>query len=250
MYLLDHIVHFVKEPKAMVEKTKEIGLHTVEGGKHEMWGTYNSLSYFGLSYIEFIGVFDETLLEKSAEIPYTLHESYKKRNKKNGFTRIAIWTTTIEEDAKKLRDAGYEVIGPDSFSRIRPDGSVLTWKLLHFGKKELPFEYPFLIQWEGSDEERYNDLVNNGTIQKHPLGDLTIDEISFSVTDLQWAKEWANLFEHEIVESTDSYITLKAPNCHFKFNLEQKYEIVEVKISGAKEEKHVTLEDGNYLFVR
>ncbi|MED3660693.1 VOC family protein [Ureibacillus sp. FSL K6-8385] len=250
MYFFDHIVHFVKKPIAMVEKTGELGLHTVEGGKHEMWGTYNSLCYFGLSYIEFIGVFDEELLEQSAKIPYTLHESYKKRNKRDGFTRIAIRTSTIEEDAAKLRARGYEVIGPDAFSRVRPDGSVLTWKLLHFGKKDSPFEFPFLIQWDSSDKERYHDLVKNGSIQEHPVGDVAIEEISLIVTDLKRADEWADLFQHEIVEKTAAYIKLKAPNCQFSFYLGQKNEIAEVKIRGAKEEKQVILENGKYLFVR
>lgn len=250
MYWLDHIVHFVKEPKSMAEKTRELGLHTVEGGKHEMWGTYNALCYFGLSYIEFIGVFDKELLEQSAEIPFTLHASYKKRNEQDGLTRIALRTNSIEEDAVKLRERGYEVIGPDSFSRVRPDGSVLTWKLLHFGKKDSPFEFPFLIQWDGSDEERYNDLAKNGTIQKHPIGEVSIKEISFTVTDLKWAEEWADLFQHEIVESTPAYIKLKVPNCHFSFNLGRKNEIAEVTIGGAKEEKQVVLEKGKYLFVR
>lgn len=251
MYLLDHIVHFVQEPKSMIEQTKKIGLHTVEGGKHEMWGTYNSLCYFGLSYIEFIGVFDETLLEKSAEIPYTLHYSYKKRNKENGLTRLAIRTTTIEQDAENLRDADFEVIGPDSFFRVRPDGSVLTWKLLHFGKRDLAFDFPFLIQWDGTDEERYEDLVNNGTIQKHPLGELHIDEISFQVEKLELAKAWAEIFHFDTLESNESYITLKAPNCTFKFNIENgKNEMEHVKIVGANEEKEIFLEEGKYIFAR
>lgn len=251
MYLLDHIVHFVKEPESMVEITKEIGLHTVEGGKHEMWGTYNSLCYFGLSYIEFIGVFDKELLDKSAEIPYTLHYSYKKRNEANGLTRIAIRTTTIEQDAENLKKAGFEVVGPDTFSRVRPDGSVLTWKLLHFGKKDLPLDYPFLIQWDGTDKERYEDLVNNGTIQEHPLGKLQIDEISFQVDELQLAKSWAEVFHFGIVESTESYIKLKGPNCNFSFQkVNGKNEMVSVKISGASLDKESMLEDGKYIFIR
>ncbi|NLY80131.1 MAG: VOC family protein [Lysinibacillus sp.] len=251
MYLLDHIVHFVNKPESMVVKTKEMGLHTVEGGKHEMWGTYNSLCYFGLSYIEFIGVFDEALIEKSAQIPYTLHHSYKKRNNANGLTRIALRTTTIDKDAEQLREAGFEVIGPDSFSRVRPDGSVLTWKLLHFGKKDLLFDFPFLIQWDGTDEERYEALVNNGTIQQHPLGNLQIDEVSFEVKDLKIAEGWAEVFQFNILESAESYIKLKAPNCAFSFHkVDGKNEIVKVKIVGAKEEKEVVLEEGKYIFVR
>ena len=83
MYKLDHIVHFVDQPEALIDQMNDIGVHTVLGGRHEMWGTYNSLSYFhDLSYIEFIGIFDEELFKKSAKEPYTLHETYEKRTEK------------------------------------------------------------------------------------------------------------------------------------------------------------------------
>jgi hypothetical protein len=34
------------------------------GGRHESWGTYNSLIYFGLSYIEFLGIENLFIAEK------------------------------------------------------------------------------------------------------------------------------------------------------------------------------------------
>ncbi len=252
MYLVDHIVHFVDKPEQLVEETKKIGLYTVNGGNHAMWGTYNSLSYFGLSYIEFIGIFDDELFEKSALEPFTLHESYKKRNRQNGFTRIAIRTTTIEEDAQRLKNMGLEVYGPETFSRTRPDGSVLKWKLLHFGKANEDMEFPFFIQWEGSDEERYDELVKKGTIGEHPLGNLKIKEVSYVVYDLQVAKDWAAIFDFDM-EVEETYIKLKAPNCvigFYKNDDVKKPQINQVIISGSKEQKEIELEGANYKFAR
>ncbi|WP_346235639.1 VOC family protein [Lysinibacillus telephonicus] len=255
MYLLDHIVHFVDKPEQLVEETKKIGLYTVNGGKHGMWGTYNSLSYFGLSYIEFIGIFDDELFEKSALEPFTLHESYKKRNRKNGFTRIALRTTSIEADAQKLKDAGLVVHGPETFSRTRPDGSVLKWKLLHFGNENQEIEFPFLIQWEGSDSDRYDELVKKETIGEHPLGNLKIEEVSYVVENLKSVKEWAELFNFDL-DINETYIKLKAPNCVIGFykNTNDKNsninQITEVIISGAKEQKEIELEGASYKFKR
>lgn len=250
MYHLDHIVHFVDQPENLVEITKGIGLHTVEGGKHEVWGTYNSLCYFGLAYVEFIGIFDDELLEKSALKPYTLHESFVKRNRQNGFTRIALRTNTIEADAEKFRAVGLDVNGPESFSRIRPDGTKLTWKLLHFGKADFPVDYPFFIQWEGTDENRYEELKNNGTIDDHILGNLQIEEISYQVEDLNIAREWATLFNFTVVEESNNFIKLKAPNCIIGFYLskDEQNEISRIIISGANEEKEVLIEKGCYQF--
>jgi len=250
MYQLDHIVHFVDDPKKMMELTKSLGLHTIEGGKHEMWGTYNSLSYFGLSYIEFIGVFDQTLLDKSAKVPYTLHETYKKRNEQKGLTRLALRTSTIEEDANRFRAFGLKVIGPDSFSRIRPDGSILSWKLLHIGREDLFIDYPFFIQWDDSDENRWNDLQSNGTIKEHPLGNLEISEIKLLVEDIAIAKDWSRLFRFEVSHTSDQSIQLKAPNCIFTFEkVKDKNEIGEIILSGAKNEQTVIMEEGKYTFI-
>lgn len=245
MYELDHIVHFVDKPEDLVDETKKIGLHTVLGGKHEMWGTYNSLCYFGFTYIEFIGVFDEALLEKSAAIPHTLHESYKKRHYKNGFTRLAFRTSTIEEDAVRLLKEGYEVDGPQHFSRVRPDGSIVKWQLLHFGKKDVAVDFPFLIQWEGTDEERFDELVKLGTIVEHPLGDLKIKEITYSVKDESVAQDWARVFGLETVENKNA-ITLFLPNCHITFKKSDENEIADVLIAGAKVEKDVVIEEATY----
>lgn len=250
MYPFDHIVHFVDDPKKMVKQTKSLGLHTVEGGRHEMWGTYNSLCYFGLSYIEFIGVFDELLLEQSAKVPYTLHETYFKRNKQKGFTRLALRTTTIEQDVEKFRKAGLNVFGPDSFSRVRPDGSTLNWKLLHFGKEKLALDYPFLIQWEDSDEDRWDDLWRNGTIKNHPLGKLAFKEIVLFVEDLQIAKEWAQLFQFTIHYKNNHFVQLLSPNCLYTFvKTKDKNEIGEIILSGAKNEQSIIIEKGKYTFL-
>lgn len=248
MYLLDHLVHFVEKPEHLVEETKELGLHTVSGGKHDMWGTYNSLCYFGLSYIEFIGIFDEALFEKSAREPFTLHETYKNKNFQNGVVRIALRTDTIEKVAEDLEILGYEVYGPAEFSRTRPDGSLLRWKLLHFGKENQNIEFPFIIQWDGSDDNRYNDLVASGAIKPHPLGTLQIKEIEIEVEDLATAAEWGRVFDFE-VEDKDTYKKLKMPNVTLTFKQTSgSNKIAQIIIAGAGEEKEVMIEGAKYLF--
>lgn len=249
LYELDHIVHFVDRPEKMPERTKQIGLHTVEGGKHEMWGTYNSLCYFGLSYIEFIGVFDEQLLQSASLIPYTLHNTYIKNGRKNGLTRIALRTIDIEKDAEKFRNLGLETNGPTSFSRLRPDGTVVKWKLLHIGKKESSFDYPFFIQWDESNEERFNQLVQNGTIKEHELGPLQISEIHFHVNDLKIANEWATFFGFSIEEQSEKGMKLKGKNylCIFGKS-ENNNSISKVVLRNSKDEKKVFIENALYRF--
>lgn len=248
MYLLDHLVHFVEKPERLIETTSKHGLHTINGGKHEMWGTYNSLCYFGLSYIEFIGIFDEALFGKASREPFTLHESYKNMNFQNGIVRIAFRTDIIDKVAENLRSLNYDVYGPDEFSRTRPDGSLLKWKLLHFGKRGQLFDFPFIIQWEKDDNIRFQDLVDSGTIKKHPLGHLQIKEIEIEVEDLSIADEWGKVFELE-VDGTHTIKIIKMGNCRLKFKKSQgNNKITQVVISGAEVEKEIVIEGTSYLF--
>jgi len=248
MLFLDHLVHFVEKPERLVETTREFGLHTVNGGKHEMWGTYNSLCYFGLSYIEFIGIFDEALFEKAAQEPFTLHESYKKQNYQNGVVRIVLRTDAIEKVAENLHSNGYEVHGPEEFSRTRPDGSVLKWKLLHFGKEGQNLDFPFVIQWDAQDDVRLQGLIESGSIKPHPLGNLQIEEIEFEVEDLAIAADWGSAFNFE-VEGTDTYKKLKMPNASLTFKKTSgSSKISKVILTGTEEEKEVLLEGTTYHF--
>ena len=248
MFVLDHLVHFVEKPEKLIDQTKEIGLHTVMGGKHMNWGTYNSLCYFGLAYIEFIGIFDEELFQLAAKEPYTLHETYKNLQLTNGVCRFALRTSTIEEDAKRFQQLGYEVYGPADFSRTRPDGSVLKWKLLHFGKKTSLLDFPFLIQWDEDDESRYAELVEKGTIGSHPLGNIQLTELVYEVENLSFVQEWAELF-HCKVEREEMQASIYFPNVIITFiESNNRNGIKSVILSGAKEKKEFILEGTRYLF--
>ena len=54
----DHAVQFVNQPEAAIEIFAGQQLRAVAGGRHPGWGTRNALSYFGLTYIEFLAIAD------------------------------------------------------------------------------------------------------------------------------------------------------------------------------------------------
>ena len=103
---LDHLVHHVEKPEEAMKVFNKLGLHTVEGGRHENWGTYNALAYFGLSYIELIGVFDEHLVSQAAQVDYSLHHSYRKRGSQSGLSRVVLRSTDLKKEATRLRALG------------------------------------------------------------------------------------------------------------------------------------------------
>ncbi|MEO4052842.1 VOC family protein [Solibacillus sp. CAU 1738] len=267
MYELDHIVHFVDNPEQAIEEMTAQGLHVVKGGHHEQWGTYNALSYFGSQYIEFIGIEDENKFEKAAKMPYTLHETYEKSNRINGIIRLAIRTTTIQQDADMFSAAGLEVYGPEHFSRTRPDGSVVSWQLLHIGHKSQTVPFPFFIQWDKSNEEREQENKERGITGTHSVGNVKLKEIVYLIDRLDYPKylqllEGVKAEEHYDEEINANIVTLHLHNIDLKFvcpcgdgpawdaMLTSEMGINYITFAGAETEKIIEYENGQYVFVK
>lgn len=257
------MVHFVKSPEQAMEQLQKHGLHVVMGGKHEAWGTYNALSYFGLSYVELIGIFDEELFLQAAKQKYTLQESYERNLRQNGFTRFAIRTTTIDEDAQKFKEAGYEVIGPTKCSRTREDGTCIRWQLLHIGLPNRKFDFPFFIQWDESDEHREEEYKKRGIIAQHKLGNLAIQEIHFVVPNFQPVERLAKLFEVMVEMKEDDsanceVMAIQLPNVKLIFSrplgggaakeemLNDGYGIQKIVLAGSNEQKNIAFDGAFY----
>ncbi|MFS0750039.1 VOC family protein [Oceanobacillus sp. 1P07AA] len=197
-FLFDHFVHVVNDPQKAIERCKELGIHAVQGGRHEDLGTYNALSYFGLSYIEFIDVFSEQLASEAAKVNHGLIKSVLDE-KEEGAVRVALRSNDLQADAERFASLGLEVSGPTDFSRTRPDGSIIKWKLLFVGREGISPELPFFIEWDESDERRKQDLEKSNAIADHLIGDLTLESIGFAVENgAETAASWSKLLGVEL----------------------------------------------------
>lgn len=206
MYFLDHVVHFVEDPENVRQQMIERGFHAVKGGQHEQWGTYNTLCYFGLTYVEWIAIDDLDKFKEAAKEPYTLHATYEKNGRRNGLTRLAIRTTTIEEDAKMFERAGFTVNGPARFSRQRPDGSTVSWQLLYVGRADQQFDFPFFIQWDVEDETRLEQYKELDIIKEHNKGQLELSEIVYFVKRLDYLKTLQKLGQFHYEETVEEQL--------------------------------------------
>jgi hypothetical protein len=195
-FSFDHLVCFFKRPEEAITLLQKKGIHAVNGGRHEFWGTYNSLTYFGLSYIEFLGIENLSIAEKQEEnrlITQIVEQLAKER--REGPARIAIRTDSIEKLAVKLKEEGFTVYGPLPGERVRADGQVIRWSLLfpENGANELTL--PFFIQWEKEDEERFLELEEQGLIESHRVGNPTFESVGFIVNNLdQTITKWGKVF--------------------------------------------------------
>lgn len=210
-YQLDHVVHAVSHPEQAAAQMSQIGVHTVGGGRHSHGGTYNSLAYFGLSYIEWLGIYDMAAAQLPTEnaLPRQVLDTLVQGP---GFMRAALRTTNLDETITRLQAADIPLAGPVRLGRVRPDGQEIAWTLLFPESEPGKLLYPFFIQWDEADEARMADLRANGSIAAHPIGSLRIVEICFAVHNLQdTVGRWEVLLDEATVrtENVPSYGAVK-----------------------------------------
>jgi hypothetical protein len=197
-FSFDHLVWFSKQPEEALLPLKIRGIHAINGGRHENWGTYNSLTYFGLSYIEFLGIENLLIAEKQEEnrLVTQIVEQLAKENRE-GPAKIAIRTDCIDKLAEKLKEEGFTVYGPLPGERVRADGQVIRWSLL-FPENTAAntLSLPFFIQWEKADIERLSNLEEQGLIGSHFAGNPKFESVGFVVHNLeQTIATWKKLFD-------------------------------------------------------
>lgn len=164
MLALDHIIIAAKDPKQAADAfAKKHNVTVLEGGKHENWGTYNYLAYFGNDcYLEWLGIYDKNIASKSDnplidQLVRTLSSDVE------GAIQYALRTDEMDHFLEHFHEQDISYTGPIAANRNRPDGSLLEWRML-FPQAEI-VHHPFLIEW-GNVKNVPNDstLINKRQI--------------------------------------------------------------------------------------
>lgn len=262
----DHLVHFLDKPEKFITELKGLGVHSVEGGVHEGRGTYNALSYFDLSYLEYLGTYDRDLVKNTKQAHHSMMETIIQSDFKEGFTRFAIRTTDIEGVSKEFREKGLTVSGPHPLYRKRPDGSIISWRLLFAGEENDSLKLPFIIQWDDDDENRRREHIEQGIIGHQQEG-LEFVGVTFAVEDaVETAKKWSHYLNLKLIESYNDVdlnahievLELKGGNLHFatplgdgvvKRILNERGEVpFQANFKGVNDVKIAELHNGRYSF--
>ncbi len=230
---LDHIVHFTKsEPAEVVEAWGQSGFHAAVGGQHVKWGTHNALFYMKDCYIEWLSL-ENLSVAKQVDHPLTkllLHDQ-------EGFGTICLRTDDIAQLDERLRGEGFDTTGVLDAERKTGNGEVIRWKML-FIKQEISdaLPAPFFIEWQQSDNERYEALRNRGAV-KPDNERLRIEMCVFGVRDALASET----FFRKILQGH-----AEVANCRFEFRKtsNDKERLEEVHIAGGT--KHIVFENGVY----
>ncbi|MBO0589016.1 VOC family protein [Sporosarcina sp. E16_8] len=210
---LDHVVYFTsKEPEQIVVEQLANGRHAVVGGRHEKWGTHNALLYTKNAYIEWLSV-EKIEIAQQVVHPLTkllLHDL----EQDDGWGTICLSVDKIEKFNEEVENKGFYTSGVLNASRRTANGQLRKWKMLFIDQPvshELP--YPFFIEWEETEETRFEKLREDGTL-KSDNELLEITECIFSVDDpLRVTAEWAILLSQKVGNADDIVL----PNVVLKF---------------------------------
>jgi hypothetical protein len=138
---IDHVLYAVSDLEAGGTRFEEdLGLESIPGGRHPIWGTANRIVQLGPDYLELIAVVDPDTAATSDFGRLVMAAG-------EGLVGWAVATDDLDAIAGRL---GLTI---ERGSRKRPDGVRLSWRLagveqaLASGGK-----LPFFIQWEGPGE--------------------------------------------------------------------------------------------------
>ncbi|NQX45702.1 VOC family protein [Paenibacillus tritici] len=216
----DHLVHYVNDLDQPVQLFSEHGLAAFRGGSHKAWGTYNALSYFGLTYLEFLGI-ENLELARATEHNVVVRDAVTVLPEHEVLSRVVLRTDDIEAVEDSLTRAGLLLSPIIDGKRLDNKGRLIEWRMMTIDGDFQGLVYPFIIQWSETDEERLDSLNAAGINQPHPAGTVDIVSAVFHVSDpAAAARHWSELFGLPVTGPVDDSYSLKAGD-HQTFNFVQ-----------------------------
>lgn len=211
----DHTVHYVNDLNEPEKQFNDAGIKAFFGGSHTQWGTNNSLSYFGLTYLEFLAVEDREKASTIEEPNQVIKDAVSQLPDHEGLSRVALRTDNIEDLRERFVAHNIEVSPVMPGKRYNAKGQLIEWKMMTISGDFEGLPYPFILEWKGTDEEREQQLKENGVISEHPVGRLELKEAVFQVRDPEnTVKHWQEIFgfEHvseQAIQLEDKQFTFK-----------------------------------------
>ena len=191
----DHAVQFVNQPEAAIQALSGQKLNAVAGGRHPGWGTRNALSYFGLTYIEFLAIADDAELLSAAETFLLSRDASRLLPDNEALYRVALRSDDIERTHAELHEQGLRVSPIVNGQRDDPQGNVIRWRIFTIDGDFDGLVYPFILQWGEEDDARLSRLQAQGLAAPHPLGEIELQRAVFTVQHPQALRDrWQLLF--------------------------------------------------------
>ena len=140
---VDHLIYVVADLEAGRDHIEQLlGVRPVIGGRHPQYGTHNAQVSLGpATYLELIAPDPEAEIPE-AEVLFGIDTFREPR-----FLTWVLRSESIEQTAALAAATGVGLGAVSPGKRIKPDGTVVSWKLTNPLALPLDGAVPFLISW-------------------------------------------------------------------------------------------------------
>jgi len=153
-----------------------LGFTVLDGGVHPGLGTANRVIPLGNAYLELLGVVDHETAAAS-EFGRSLLE------KTAGGDRLVRWSIRTEQIEQVSERLG---LTPEPRRRIRPDGTVLTWRAAGLELSLRDGWLPFFMQWD--DPAQFPGAI----AVEHAAGECALSWLQVSTPEPERLARWIN----------------------------------------------------------
>jgi hypothetical protein len=198
---IGQVIIGVRDLDTATRRFERMGFCVVGGGVHPGIGTANRLIPLGTSYLELLGVIDH---DQAVSTPYG-RSLVERTAHGDRLVRWSIRTERIEVVCERLG------LVAERRHRVRPDGSVLTWRAAGLELSLRDAWLPFFMQWDEAREFPGSIPV------RHPLGHCTLSWLRVCPTDAARLARWTGVepdlplrtgHDHEGIEA----VAIATPN--------------------------------------
>lgn len=202
MMALDHVTQFVADRHRSSDRLRTLGLHAVEGGVHEGFGSANDLCHFGLFYIELLEITDPAAAAAGGSEVCRYAVDFLRRGE--GLATLAMETDDLDAAARRLRQHGYTVPEAIEMTRVHADGFQSRSRIIYPQSDSSPIRPPIVIERILTPRQRETALASQNIIADHPAGSITIEYVGVAALDaVATATELASAYG----ASADSLLT-------------------------------------------
>lgn len=212
----DHAVHYVNNLDDAVAAFNDNQLVAFPGGAHPGWGTHNALSYFGLTYIEFLSIRDAEELAQAQHSFQLSRDAQQLLPQQQVLYRVALRSDDIDATHAALREHGLALSPIVDGKRHDKQGNLIEWRIFTIGGDFEGVPYPFVLQWKTNDAQRLDFLRTQQIDRPHPVGSARLQAAVFRVLQPQRvADHWQTLFQ--FTRSDQAPATLSVDQQQFIF---------------------------------
>lgn len=164
---IGQVILGVVDLDAAARSYEAMGFTVIDGGAHPGLGTANRVIPLGTSYLELLGVIDR---DEAAESEFG-RSLLAKTADGDRLVRWSIRTEEIDQVGARLG------IVPEARQRLRPDGTMLTWRAAGLELSLRDAWLPFFMQWDEPDQ------FPGAIPVVHPIGECALAWLQVSTPD-------------------------------------------------------------------